>query len=422
MLEISKILGSKRVNEGKKALLLAMKDYLENRKHALESIEVNAFKEELREIRKLSIEKLEELLREAKENLEKNNINVHFARDAEEARKIVLSLVKEAKVIAKSKSNVIQEVRLKEALSGKCEVVETDCGDFLVEVCDEKPVHPVTPALHLSPEEITKKIKGKFGEKIRSDPPSIARWAKKKIREGIFKADVGLTGANVISADGGIFILENEGNISLVTRIPRKHIILTGIEKVVPTMEDAMKVCKALSIWGSGVRVVAYINVIGSPSKTADISKKLVFGMQGAEEVHLIFVDNGRRQLVKSGLEEALYCINCGACLYYCPIYRQLLDNYGLDYFGGIGIIKIAFERGIEEAFERGLYFCTTCGACREQCPVSVDVPSLLRKVRKVSATQGLVPQEYVKVRERIVKFGNPYEGEKDVGKKWYCC
>ncbi len=421
-MEISKILKGERLKAGRKALLVATKSYLENRNLALKGLDVEKFKEELRKIRELSIDALEDLLKEACENLKENGINVYFAKDAKEARKKVTGLLRPGEKIVKSKSTVIQEIGLKAALSKKWEVTETDCGDFLVEVCDEKAVHPVTPALHLTPQEIVEKIRKKFGEKVGADPVSIAHWVSKKIRKRILEADVGLTGANVISANGGIFILENEGNISLVSRIPRKHIIVTGIEKVVPSMEDAMKICKALSIWGSGTRTVSYINIVSSPSRTADISKKLVFGMQGAEEVHLIFVDNGRRKLIESGLKEALYCINCGACLYHCPIYRQLLDYYGLDYFGGIGVIKTAFEIGLEKAFERGLYFCTTCGACREQCPVSIDIPNLLRKVRELSAKNGLVPEEYVEVRERIIKLGNPYEGLEDVEGKWYCC
>ena len=191
-----------------------------------------------------------------------------------------------------------------------------------------------------------------------------------------------------------------------------------------PSIEDTLLVCRASAIWGTGASWPAYVNLISSPSKTADIQKKIVKGAQGAKEVYLILLDNGRKKAIEDGLEEALYCINCGSCLYFCPVYRQIFDNYGFHYLSGIGITKTSFMNSLAKAFEKGLYYCTTCKACKQNCPLEIDVAELVKKVREKAVINKIETEANKKMIENVKKFGNPFgeikEGE--IPKELYCC
>jgi iron-sulfur cluster protein len=423
-MEIKEILESERIKKAKKGFNLAFQTYLTNRQKALEGMDEEALKRELRRIKESSIKNLFALKAKAIENLEKQGVQVFEAKDSKEAKEILLKLIPRGETIVKSKSNVINEIGI-EDLGKRNEIIETDCGDFLVQICEESGVHPVTPALHLTVDRIVRVIEKRFGVKLEERPEEIVKWVRSYLREKILKAKIGLSGANIISADGGIFIVENEGNISLVSRLPEKHIIVASIDKIVPTLQDAMTICKALAIYGTGTSLTAYINVISSPSKTADIQKQIVYGVHGPKEVYLILLDNGRSKIIEEGLEEILYCINCGACLYFCPVYRQIFDNYGCKYFGGRGVSLISFIFGIEKAFERGLFYCTTCSACKEQCPLSIDIPNLIRKVREIAVKNNLTTKTNFEMVENLESVGNPFGEaikEKEIPDKLYCC
>jgi iron-sulfur cluster protein len=423
-MELKEILESERIRESKKGFNLAFQTYLTNRQKALEGMDEEALKKDLRRIKEYSIKNLSALKGKAIENLKKQGVQVFEAKDSKEAKEILLKLIPEGETIVKSKSNVINEIGI-EDLEKRNEIIETDCGDFLVQISEESSVHPVTPALHLTVDRIVRVIEKKFGVKLEEKPEEIVKWVRGYLREKILKAKIGLSGANIISADGGIFIVENEGNISLVSRLPEKHIIVASIDKIVPTVQDAITICKALAIYGTGASLPTYINVISSPSKTADIQKQIVYGAHGPKEVYLILLDNGRSKIIEEGLEEILYCINCGACLYFCPVYRQIFDNYGYKYFGGRGVSLISFIFGIEKAFERGLFYCTTCSACKEQCPLSIDIPSLIRKVREIAVKKNLTTKTNLEMIENLESVGNPFGEtikEKEIPDKLYCC
>jgi len=423
-MELKKILESERIREAKKGFSLAFQTYLTNRQNALEGMDEEALKRDLRRIKEYSIKNLSTLKAKAIENLKKQGVQVFEAKDSKEAKEILLKLIPEGEIIVKSKSNVINEIGI-ENLEKRNEIIETDCGDFLVQISEESSVHPVTPALHLTVDRIVRVIEKKFGVELEEKPEEIVKWVRSYLRERISKAKIGLTGANVISVDGGIFIVENEGNISLVSKLPEKHIIVASIDKIVHTIQDAITICKALAIYGIGASLPTYINVISSPSKTADIQKQIVYGAHGPKEVYLILLDNGRSKIIEEGLEEILYCINCGACLYFCPVYRQIFDNYGYKYFGGRGVSLISFIFGIEKAFERGLFYCTTCSACKEQCPLSIDIPSLIRKVREIAVKNNLTTKTNFEMIENLESVGNPFGEtikEKEIPDKLYCC
>jgi iron-sulfur cluster protein len=423
-MEIDKLLASERLMVAKVSFEKAFKAYKANRQQAIAKLDAESLKKKAREIKERSIANIESLKKKAVESLVANGIKVFEAKDAEEARKIALELIPEGELIVKSKSNVINEIELLKCLEGRNEVIETDCGDFIVSLCEEQPTHPVTPALHIPIERIVKKIEEKFGVKLEESPEKIIEWVRSYLREKISVAKVGLTGANFISSDGSLIILENEGNISLVSRIPERHVVITGIDRIVETVEDAITLCRVAAIWGSGTNFPAYINVISSPSKTADIQKNIVYGAQGAKEVYLILVDNGRSKAVADGLGEILYCINCGACLYFCPIYRQVFDSYGLHYFGGIGVSKLAFINDLKTAYNRGLYYCTTCQACKVECPVGIDIPKVIKSLREHAVKNGIETEANKKMIGNVRVCGNPFgtveEGK--IPKELYCC
>jgi len=424
-MDLKETLRSERIVTGKKALKTAFANYTLNRSKALQKVDEKTLKEELKKIKEYSISNLDDLKRKAIENLKEQKIEVLEAKNAKEACKIALELIPKKETLVKSKSNTIEEIGLLEKLKGRNEVIETDCGDFLLQLCDEESTHPVTPALHIPIEKITQKIKQKYKKKVEKSPEKIVEWVREYLRKKMLNVKIGLTGANAISSDGGIFILENEGNISLVSRIPEKHIIITGIDKFVPTIQDGMTICQACAIWGTGSILPTYINVISSPSKTADVQKKLVHGVHGAKEVYLILVDNGRNEIIKQGFGELLYCINCGSCLYFCPVYRQILNNYGLHYFGGKGVGMTIFQEGVKKGFDRGLYYCTTCQLCKENCPLEIDIPELIRKLRKISIEKGVETPVNEKMMENIRAMGNPFGEEVKEGKipkELFCC
>jgi len=425
MKNLKNVLKSERVQTGKKTVIDNYNNYLKSREKAQEDVDIDTLKEKLKEIKKYSIQNLDELKKKAIKNLKEQNIQVFEAKDAKEARKIALKLIPKGKKVVKSKSNVVNEIGLEKILLEKNEFTETDCGDFIIQITEEEECHPVSPAIHIPLEKITENIKKKFKTKLPNDPVKITHWIRDYIKKKIFEADVGITGANVVSSDGGIFILENEGNISLVSRLPKKHIIITSIDKIVPTTEDAMKICKAAAIWGSGVPLPTYINVISSLSRTADVQKNLVWGMYGPEEVSVILVDNGRTQMIKEGFTELLECINCGACLFPCPIYRNILDKYGFHYFGGRGVGLTVFQEGLKKGFESGMYYCTTCELCKKNCPMDIDIPKVIKKLRKRAVKENLETEVNSKMMDNVRTSGNPFgedvkEGE--IPDKLYCC
>ncbi|MEM7821435.1 MAG: LUD domain-containing protein [Candidatus Aenigmatarchaeota archaeon] len=424
MMKIKEILSSKRICMAKVALSEAFNTYKKNRERAMQLENIELLKKELRRIKEFSISNIENLKERAIKNLEEHGVRVLQAENSNKAKKMLLEIIPEKEKIVKSKSNVLNEIKVEEIFEGRNELTETDCGDFLVKVCDEVSSHPVTPALHIPIEIMLEKIRKKFKVELEKSHEKIVEWVKYYLKKKIVEAKIGLTGANAITADGTIVILENEGNISLISRIPEKHVIVSGIDKLVPSLQDAMVICKASSIWGTGTSLPTYINIISSPSKTADIEKKIVYGVHGAKEVFLILVDNGRSSMIKEGLGEILYCINCGSCLYFCPVYRQIFDNYGYDYLGGIGIAKTAFINDLKIAFERGLYCCTTCEACKINCPLDINVAEIVRNVREASVRMGMETETNKKMIKNIREYGNPFGkiGEEKIPKELYCC
>ena len=418
---------NKQIEQNKdtqKILLPIMYSYKEKRDKLMSEEEKEIFRKELREIKEKSINDIDELKKKATQNLEKNGIKVINAKDSEEANKKIKEIIGNEKLIIKAKTNTANEINLSEGLKDK-EIVETDLGDFLVQIFEKKDLHPVLPAVNLTPEKISEKIKEKFNKEIKPDPEEITKFARDYLREKIFRSKIGITGANVISSDGSVFILENEGNISLTSRIPDKHIIITSFDKIVSSREEAMKIVQASANFGTGQDYPVYVNVISGPSKTADIQNNLTTGAQGAKEVYLILLDNKRTEILDSEFREILYCINCGACLNFCPVFNQIFTRYGGKNFPGAkGVITSYFRDPGESVYNNGAFFCTTCKQCTENCPMKIDLSELMKKLRKELVNKNIEPDSVTEMINNIEKKGNPF-GEIDENKtpdKLYCC
>jgi len=394
------------------ALRRAVESYVSNKKKVLSKLKhLRALGLEVRRIKEESISRMHELVKEASEAIEENNGKAYVARTSEEARRIVAEIVGEGKLIVKSKSLTCEEILLREYLEEefKCKVVETDLGEFIVQVRGEKPTHIINPSIHVPREEVARTFSKLAGRELPSDIPTLVAFAREYLRKYYMKADVGISGANVVAAQTGtIFIVENEGNARFSTNAPPVHVCVVGIEKVVPTLSDAFKVIEVLPAYATGVTMAAYVSMITSPSRTADIEKKVVYGAHGPKELHVVFLDNGRSEIARHPVfREALYCLKCGGCLYECPVYRVLDGRFGHNYFGGVGSVWTAYTRGFDKALFA--YLCTGCGRCREVCPVRVDVPRLVEELRAELVKMGFKHPKAEQFFKNIALAGNPW-------------
>jgi len=368
-------------------------------------------KERVKEIRENSIEHLHPLLEKARENLEKNGIDVIMALDGDEAREIIYHLVEKEDMVAKSKSNTAGEIQLTEYLENKdVQVLETDLGDRIVQFSKSHPTHPIGPACHLDMEKIAEIVSGEFKKEVKAEAKAIMGVVKEDILDKISQCKVGITGANSVAAeDGSLLMVHNEGNISLLTMMDL-HIILVGIDKVVPTLEDAVSVVKLETIYATGKTVPAYMNVISSPSKTADIEQIILKDMYGAKRVVAIFLDNGRNKALKEN-KECLWCIGCGACIVNCPVYTTLGPDFGyLRHLGGRGIVLSNYLHDEMVCFDSGLYKCTLCGLCTVECPVEIPINTMLEDLRKGSVKEGIYPEKHWEIRNNLKIRGSPFK------------
>lgn len=381
----------KAVKEGKiqEALNRASESYRRNVAEALERFPHTVkLAEEVRAIKEKAISEMEALLGEAIEQFGKNHIKAFYAKDAEEAKEIISSLCKGASVIVKGKSLTAEEVGLREHLEGLGhEVYETDLGEFLIQLTGQKPMHVLSPAIHMTREEVSKVLSDYLGQEVPADIGKEVGVVRSFLREKFLKAEVGITGANVVVAKTGTLLqIENEGNVRLTSALPPVHITLVGLEKLVGELSDAIKVAEVTWRYAN-YTMPAYVTLISSPSKTGDIEKVTTFGAHGPKEVYVVFLDNGRSQMAKDPVfREALYCLRCGGCLYECPLFRLVAGNFGDRYFGGIGAIWTAFVTGGLREASPLAYSCLTCGRCKVRCPMKIDTPRMCLYLRRLIA------------------------------------
>jgi L-lactate dehydrogenase complex protein LldF len=313
------------------------------------------------------------------ENAEKRGAQVHWARDAAEANAIICGLTVErgARNVVKSKSMTTEEIHLNTALErAGMRVVETDLGEYIIQLAHETPSHIIAPAIHKSKRQIAELFTAELGIPPTDDVAQLTSTARSTLREWFAAADVGISGVNfAIVETGTIVIVENEGNIRLTTSLPRTHIAVMGIEKLLPRFADLDVFLKLLPRSGTGQALSTYQSFITGTKRNASD--------EGPDELHIVLLDNGRsRMLAHPVTRQSLACIRCGACLNACPVYQQIGGHaYGSVYPGPIGAVITPQLIGIEKAAQLP-YASSLCGACREVCPVKIDIPRLLLHLR----------------------------------------
>jgi L-lactate dehydrogenase complex protein LldG len=374
----------------KLALSRAIASYRSNINNALKKFPHSIkLAEEVREIKSKAIDRMEQLAEEACAALESNHAKAYIAKTAEDALKIIENLVGTGKLIVKGKSMTGDEINLREHLEklGN-EVYETDLGEFIIQKLNSRPMHILSPAIHVPKEDVATLFSKITGEELPpTDIEKLVATARKLLREKYFQAHIGMSGANVVAADTGtLFLIENEGNIRNTTNVPPIHIALIGMEKLVPSLTDAFKVAEVTWRYAN-YTVPSYVSMVSGPSKTGDIEKVTTYGAHGPKEMHVIFMDDGRSELAKHPiLRQVLLCLRCGGCLYECPVYATTAGYFGDKYFAANGAAWAATISHNPEKAAAIAYTCLTCGRCKVRCPMQIDGPAMTIEVRKLIA------------------------------------
>jgi L-lactate dehydrogenase complex protein LldF len=335
------------------------------------------------------MEHLDTYLAQFATSVERQGGKVHWAATGEEACAIVLEIARHKGVreVVKAKTMVGEEIELNHALEAAgIRALEADLGEFIMQLAGERPVHIVAPAINKTRQDVSELFAAKLGSELTNVPEQLTAIARKALREIFAKAGMGVSGANIAVAETGTVVLvENEGNIRFATTVPRIHVALVGIEKIIPRFAQLGIFLRLLARSATGQKITAYTSLLTGPRRA---------GEDGPEEMHVVLIDNGRvRTLADPKMREALFCIRCGACLNACPVYRKIGGHaYGWVYGGPIGALITPQFTGLEQG--RELPFASSlCGACREVCPVKINIPDLLLELRSQAQQQGPAPQ-----------------------------
>jgi L-lactate dehydrogenase complex protein LldF len=317
-------------------------------------------------------------LRRFEERLQKNGAQVHWAETGADANRIVSEIARRRGVryVVKGKSMASEETHLNEALEqAGVEVVETDLGEYIVQLAKDRPSHIILPIIHMTRQDVGRVMHERMQVPYSDDTPTLAGYARKRLRQEFLRADMGVTGANFgVVENGTICLVTNEGNGRMSSTLPRVHVVLMGIEKLVPTMADLDLFLKILARSATGQKLSVYTTLLRGPRRPGDEC--------GPEELHVVLLDNGRSRILAGEEAEILGCIRCGACLNACPIYRSIGGHaYGDTYPGPLGAVLTPGLKGLRDWAELP-GASTLCGACREVCPVRLDIPRMLLTLR----------------------------------------
>ena len=334
------------------------------------------------------MENLDKYLPEFEANFLRRGGKVIWANDVAEAQQEILNILQKAGVkrVIKSKTMATEEIHLNEFLeANNIESLESDLGEYIVQLLGQKPYHIVTPAMHLSKEDIAKLFHEKFGTPIDATPEQLTAKARELLRDKYLEADAGISGANFLIADSGsIALSENEGNTRLTTTFPKIHIAVVGIEKLIPCMNDLDLFWPLLSTHGTGQNLTVYNTILTGPRQPDETD--------GPEEMYVVLLDNGRTDLLaQKDQRQGLYCIRCGACLNACPVYQNVGGHtYNTTYSGPIGSVITPHMKGMEE-FKHLSYASSLCGKCTEVCPVKIDIHKMLLLNRRDAVKTNVV-------------------------------
>ncbi len=330
------------------------------------------------------VENMPEMLARFEQELLKHGVQVHWAVDGRQACEIVVALAKEhgVKTVVKGKSMLGEEIGINHALEAAGIVsLETDLGEYIVQLAGETPSHITAPCLHKSKQDISELFAEKLGESSEN-AEELTYIARRKLRKAFLSAEMGITGANIgIAETGTLVIVENEGNIRMSTTCPPLHVALVGIEKLVPRPENAADILRLLARSGTGQKMSSYVSFLSGPKAENE--------RDGAREMHVVMVDNRRSKILEDPeMREVLQCIRCGSCATMCPVYRALGGHaYAWTYSGPIGTLLATTMYGLDEAGDL-VRACTKCGVCAESCPGGIDHPKLFQILRNRMAAR----------------------------------
>jgi len=352
----------------------------------LQFTDVHLARERAKNIKWKAIETLDKQLETFESAITRRGAKVIWAEDAQQALDAIQKICEEksCKTLVKSKSMVTEEIHLNDFLEKNgIESVETDLGEYIQQLDGEPPYHIVTPAMHKSKEDVAKLFAEKLGTDPKATPEQLTLTARRILRDKYIQAEVGLTGANFIIADiGGIAVTENEGNARLSCSMPKTHIVIAGIEKVIPSMTDLALFWPLLSTFGTGQKITVYNTIITGPRQANETD--------GPEDMYVILLDNGRTNILANEKQrESLYCIRCGACLNACPVYKNIGGHtYAATYSGPIGSVITPHLKNMDE-WKHLSYASSLCGNCTEVCAVKINLHELLLENRHEAVEEG---------------------------------
>ena len=330
------------------------------------------------EAKRRALRQLPDLLEKAERNLKKNGFQVEWAVDAAQANQLVLDIARRhgAQTVTKSKSMLSEELGTNHAMEAAgLQVVETDLGEYIIQLANETPSHIVGPVMHKTKAEIRDVFVDELGMEPTDDAEEMVAFARRMLREDFLSADMGISGGNFLIAEtGSIGLVMNEGNGRMCTSLPRVHVALVGIEKLVDTVEDYATLTQVLPSSSTGQKLTVYTNIINGPRRDDEDD--------GPEYTYVILVDNGRTDIYDTKYAEVLTCIRCGACQNACPVYRTMGGHaYGWVYGGPIGAVLTPLFVGLENATPLP-HASSLCGSCKQVCPVDIDLPRMLLDLR----------------------------------------
>ena len=347
---------------------------------------IEELRERGREIKQRTIADLDRYVTDFARALEARGGHAHFAATAEDATATIRELCAGAKLVAKAKSMASEEIRLNEALERDgVRVVEGDLGEYILQLAGEHPVHIVVPSIEKTAEEVAALLGAVEGVELRPELEELTLAARRQLRAVFESADVGITGANfAVAQTGSIVLVTNEGNGRFVSALPRTHIVILGMERLVPSTRDLAVLLQLLGRSGTGQRLTTYTTIITGPRRAGE--------QDGPDNLHVIVLDNGRTQLRRGRYREMLSCIRCGACLNVCPVYRKSGGaSYGPVYSGPMGAVLVPLLVGLERAPSLP-HASSLCGACTEACPVKIPLHELLLDLRRDLVAEGVAP------------------------------
>jgi L-lactate dehydrogenase complex protein LldF len=353
---------------------------------SMAAVDGQQLRSQVRQMKEYVLRNLPDLLETLEANITANGGRVHWAGDGEDATRIVLDIARQARVqnVIKAKSMATEEIHLNTALQDAgMRVVESDLGEYIIQLENEPPSHIVAPVIHKRLEDVAEIFQRELDLPPTLDPEVMCGAARQQLRKEFLSADMGISGCNfAIAETGTVCIVTNEGNGRMTSSMPRVYVVVMGIEKLVPTVEDAFLQYQALCRSATGQQCSVYLSMTSGPRRDGDAD--------GPDEFHVILMDNGRSDMLAKGYGEALMCVRCGACLNVCPVYREIGGHaYGSTYSGPIGAVISPLLNNHVTNVEKLPHASTLCGACRDACPVKIDLPRLLLDHRADQVDQG---------------------------------